>query len=112
MASLAAMSSTCMRCASATNSPLMSLTGSVRNCSNLTRMRRIAQNRFTAVGRVPANTLQIVSKSRSNSGTVFACDCSAPSATPMAAATPIAGAPRTIMVRMASATSSYVLQVT
>ena len=51
--------------------------------------RSIAQNRFTAVGRVSASVVQIVSKS-------------APSATPksdpIAAATPMAGAPRITMV--------------
>ena len=72
MASLAAMSSTSMRCASATSSALISSTGNDRNCSNLSRIRRIAQNRFTAVGRVPASTLQIASNSRSSSASVCA----------------------------------------
>ena len=66
-------------------------------------MRSMPQNRFTAVGRVAASVLQTVSKS--------APSCT-PKATPIAAATPIAGAPRITMVLMASATSRYVRQVT
>ena len=59
-------------------------------------MRSMAQNKFTAVGRVAASVLQTVSKS--------APSCT-PNATPIAAATPMAGAPRITMVLMASATS-------
>ena len=51
---------------------------------------------LTAVGRVAASVVQTVSKS--------APSCT-PSATPIAAATPIAGAPRMIIVLMALATS-------
>ena len=54
-------------------------------------MRSIAQNRFTAVGRVAANVRQRRSKSRARSP---GRRVRAPSAMPMPAATPIAGAPR------------------
>jgi hypothetical protein len=65
-------------------------------------MRSIAQKRFTAVGRAAANVRQI----RSNpSSSERAFSVRAPSAMPIAAATPIAGAPRTTIVRIAVATS-------
>src|SRR5581483_8674583 len=67
------------------------------------RIRSMPQNRFTAVGRVAARVLQTVSKSS---------PAWTPRATPIAAATPIAGAPRITMVLIASATSRYVRQVT
>jgi hypothetical protein len=60
-----------------------------------------AQNKFTAVGRVFPSIKRIRSKSRSK---VFAGALSAPNATPIAAATPIAGAPRMTIARIASAT--------
>ncbi len=62
-------------------------------------MRSMAQKRFTAVGRVPARVTQI---SRNSSGVLAR---SIPRATPIAAATPIAGAPRITIERIASATS-------
>ena len=80
--------------------------GRMRSASNLPCMRRIAQNRLTAVGRVSPMTSQIWSKSCLSSATVSALEFFTPSAMPMAAATPMAGAPRTTMVRMTSATSS------
>src|SRR6185436_17322187 len=75
-------------------------------------IRSIAQNRLTAVGRVAA----ISSHSRWNS--VVNCLVPvaalrrAPSASPMAAATPMAGAPRITIVVIALATSFAVRQVT
>ena len=75
-------------------------------------MRRIAQNRFTAVGRVLPMRSQIWSKSRFRSPIDSALELFTPSAMPMPAATPIAGAPRTTMLRITSATCSCVLQVT
>ena len=65
-------------------------------------MRSMAQNRFTAVGRVAAKARQSRSKSRANRSAVRV---RAPSAIPIAAATPIAGAPRTTISRMARITS-------
>jgi hypothetical protein len=66
-------------------------------------MRAIAQNRLTAVGRVEASVLQMTSNSGRSSSVVVAVLPATPSATPMAAETPIAGAPRTTMVVMMSA---------
>ena len=45
-------------------------------------MRSMAQNRFTAVGRVAASRAQIFSNSGANSSAVFAFELIAPSATP------------------------------
>ena len=65
-------------------------------------MRSMAQKRLTAVGRVAASVAQMVSNSASSrEGSA----CSTPIATPMAAATPMAGAPRITIERIASATS-------
>src|SRR5204863_5848533 len=66
-----------------------------------------AQNKFTAVGRVASMTLHMKSKSYSRSATDVPTDWPAPSARPIAAETPIAGAPRTTIFLIASATSSY-----
>ena len=66
----------------------------------------MAQKRFTAVGRVAARRAQIVSNSGANSSGVLVLVCIAPKATPYAAETPMAGAPRTTMVTMTSATCS------
>jgi hypothetical protein len=66
-------------------------------------MRSSAQNRLTAVGRVFAIVRKIRSTSRSK---FLSLTPTAPSATPIAAATPIAGAPRTTMSRIACATAS------
>ena len=57
----------------------------------------MAQNKSTAVGRVRASVSQIAGNSARNSASVFAFECSTPRATPIAAATPIAGAPRITM---------------
>ena len=55
----------------------------------------MAQKRFTAVGRVAAMYVQISSNFGQNSSNEPAVIWRAPSARPMAAETPIAGAPRT-----------------
>src|SRR5712692_3887428 len=70
-------------------------------------MRSTAQNKLTAVGRVPSMTLHMNLKSNSRSATDVPTDWLAPSARPIAADTPIAGAPRTTIFLIASATSSY-----
>ncbi len=75
-------------------------------------MRSIAQNRFTAVGRVPAIRSQIFWNSAANFWVPVAVLRRMPMAMPHAAATPIAGAPRITMVLMARATSGAVLQRT
>ncbi len=76
----------------------------MRSFSNLSCIRRIAQNRLTAVGRVSPMTLQTWSKSFLRSATFSAFEFFTPKAMPMAADTPMAGAPRTTMLRMTSAT--------
>ena len=74
-------------------------------------MRAIAQNRFTAVGRLEANVLhRWWNRSSKSIGSVPRYS-RAPRARPMAAATPMAGAPRIAMVRIALTTSSGFLQV-
>jgi len=72
---------------------------------NTRRMRWIAQKRLMAVGRVAAKVRQMRSKSRAAS----LRNVRAPSAMPIAAATPIAGAPRITISLMARATSRYSL---
>ncbi len=69
------------------------------------RIRSMAQKRFTAVGRVAAISSQMAEKpaSKPSRGS-----WRAPSASPIAAVTPMAGAPRTIIVRMDSATPAAV----
>ena len=80
--------------------------GSLRDeVGELRFMRSMAQKRSTAVGRVFARTAQISANSGRSSSTEFALECRTPSAAPMAAATPMAGAPRMTMSRMALATS-------
>ena len=74
--------------------------------ANNTFMRSMAQNKFTAVGRVPARRAQIFSNSGLKRSALSALDWIVPRAMPYAAETPMAGAPRTTMVTMTSATSS------
>ncbi len=66
----------------------------------------IPQNRFTAVGLVLRRSEALASISFMKSGSLVAFERAAARAKPMAAATPMAGAPRTTMVLMASATCS------
>ena len=80
--------------------------------ANTRFMRSMAQNRFTAVGRVAAISSQSFWNSVANCLVPLAPLRFMPSARPMAAATPIAGAPRITIVLMAFATSLAVLQVT
>src|SRR5881396_1196643 len=75
-------------------------------------MRSRAQNRFTAVGRLAASVLNAASIAVSNSREGRSCCRRASSAMPKAAAQPIAGAPRTTIERMASATSAALVQLT
>ena len=75
-------------------------------------MRSMAQNRLTAVGRVPAIRLQVFWNSVANALVPVALLRLMPSAMPIAAATPMAGAPRITIVVMAFATSLAVRQRT
>src|SRR5262245_28037726 len=75
-------------------------------------MRSMAQNRLTAVGRVPAIRSQDFWNSVVNCLVPVARLRIMPTAIPIAAATPIAGAPRMTMVLIAFATSFAVLHVT
>jgi hypothetical protein len=75
-------------------------------------MRVMAQNRLTAVGRVADMRSQIFWNSTATCVVPFALLFFTPSAMPMAAATPMAGAPRIIIVRMALATSCALRQRT
>ena len=75
-------------------------------------IRSMAQNRLTAVGRVAAIRSQSRWNSVANCLVPVAVLRFMPSARPIAAATPIAGAPRITIVLMALATSLAVLQVT
>ena len=67
-------------------------------------MRSMPQNRLTAVGRVAASSRPASSRVRANAGGLSGAPAAA-RAIPIAALTPIAGAPRTCMVRIACATS-------
>ena len=81
--------------------------------ANARFMRSIAQNRLTAVGRVPAIRSQsLLELDGELPGALAPCCASCPSAMPIAAATPIAGAPRITIVLIARATSGAVLQRT
>src|SRR6266705_6768451 len=75
-------------------------------------MRSRAQTRFTAVGRLAAKFLNAISIAASNSARGQRSCRFASSAIPKAAAQPIAGAPRTTIERMASATSAALAQLT
>jgi len=75
-------------------------------------IRSIAQNRFTAVGRVAAIISQILWNSAANFCVPVAELLRIPMAMPIAAATPMAGAPRMTMVLIARATSAAVLHRT
>jgi hypothetical protein len=67
-------------------------------------IRAMAQKRLTAVGRVAAMTAQISVKCVQKWSKSSALMARAPTANPSAAVTPMAGAPRTASVRIASAT--------
>src|SRR6266853_2255680 len=75
-------------------------------------MRSSAQNRFTAVGRLAASVLNAACIAVSNSRGGRSCCRRPSSAMPKAAAQPIAGAPRTTIARIASATSAALAQLT
>ena len=80
--------------------------GSGCEASATRRMRSRAQKRLTAVGRVAASPRMAISRSSRSPSKLRAVLWRAARATPNAAATPMAGAPRTTSVRMPSATSS------
>src|SRR4249919_233615 len=71
-------------------------------------IRSTAHGRFTAVGRAAASPAAARATSSRSTSTLPAVLRTAASATPYAAATPIAGAPRTAMSRIASATCCQV----
>ena len=88
------------------SSSVRSVSGERRRLRAKTRrMRSIAQKRLTAVGRVAAKVRHRRAKWRPKSPR----SVRAPSAIPMAAATPTAGAPRITMSLMARATSRWSL---
>ncbi len=80
----------------------------VRRLGGDARILSMAQKRLTAVGRVAARSRAACSTSATSGGPALA-ERRAARATPNAAATPMAGAPRITMVRMASATSVWSL---
>ncbi len=99
MASFSATSSSAMACASFHAAAARS----TRFTSfSFSRMRPIAQERFTAVGRVARSSLEAFEIDASEGSFDTA------SAMPNADATPIRGAPRTRIVVTASATASTV----
>ena len=102
IARLIAISSSRTSCASCTMRSRISSSGLPRSDVYSRFIRSIAQNRLTAVGRVAASVAQMTSTWPSTSASSA---FNTPIATPIAAATPIAGAPRMIMSRIAVATS-------
>src|ERR1041385_7384534 len=82
-----------------------------RFAASTPRMRSSAQNRFTAVGRLAASVLNAASIAVSKSRGGRSRCRRASSATAKAAAQPMAGAPRTTMARIASATSAALVQL-
>src|SRR5439155_12951293 len=76
------------------------------------RMRSRAQNRLTTVGRLAASVLNAASIAVSKSREGRSCCRRASSEMPKAAAQPMAGAPRTTIDRIASATSVALVQLT
>ena len=114
MARQLATSSSCTSLASASSVAAIDATDSPA-CAARAKVcfiRSIAQNRFTAVGRVPAIRSQVRWNSVVNCLVPVALLRFMASAMPIAAATPMAGAPRITMVLIALATSLAVLQVT
>src|SRR5882672_787440 len=75
-------------------------------------MRSSAQERLTAVGRLSASVLKATSIASVNCEGARCFSRCASSAMPNAAAQPIAGAPRTTIARMATATSAALVQLT
>ena len=93
------MSSSSIACDSPIKAALIGGTGSPR-AESLCFIRSIAQKRLTAVGLVAASARR--SQQLLGEGIVIrGANACAPSATPIAAVTPIAGAPRTFNSRMA-----------
>src|SRR5881396_922153 len=98
--------------AASANLPAAELGSSRVPAPSAARIWSRAQKRFTAVGRLAARLLNAISIAASNSARVRRSWRFASSATPKAAAQPIAGAPRTTIERMASATSAAFVQLT
>jgi len=103
------MSSACIFIASSTSFCFRSVTVAPAFPSTTPFIRSIAQKRFTAVGLVEASSFDIAPNSFLNTFISFVLTFDAPRATPMAAETPMAGAPLTTMSLMALATSLWFL---
>src|SRR2546425_38758 len=112
MARLVSRSALKSASAASANLPAADLGSSRVPAPSAARIRSRAQKRFTAVGRLAARFLNAVSIAMSNSARGQSSWRLASSATPKAAAQPIAGAPRTTIDRMASATSAAFAQLT
>ena len=114
MARQLATSSSWMAADSVTSRALSCPTDSpaVTPAANDCFIRSMAQNRFTAVGRVDAINSQSLKKSVASFCVPVDVLCFTPRARPIAAATPMAGAPRMTMVLIARATSAAVRQET
>jgi hypothetical protein len=93
----------CQSLSNETVHDFLAIRGVVAISRNSRFIRSIAQNKFTAVGRVEANVSVICLNSSRSPAIVSVFESRTPKAMPIAAATPIAGAPRTTMTRMASA---------
>ncbi len=109
IASVASRSSWCMRTASASATAATSAADSAGAATAAARTRARLAARFTAVGRTTASrcsTERIASRAWSASAIGAS---RSPTLMPYAPAMPIAGAPRTASVRIASATSSTVV---
>src|SRR5207245_9133748 len=112
MARLVSRSALKSASAASANLPAADLGSSRVPAPKAARIRSRAQKRFTAVGRLAARLLNEISIAASNSARVPRSCRFASSATPKAAAQPIAGAPRTTIARLASATSAALVQLT
>src|SRR6266851_5826568 len=112
MARLVSRSALKIASAASANLPAVDLGSSRVPAPKAARIRSRAQKRFIAVGRLAARLLNAISIAASNSARVRRSWRFASSATPKAAAQPIAGAPRTTIERIASATSAAFVQLT
>ena len=115
-AQAAVESSSWMACARASSAAAMAAGVAPGAASAVPQTRCIsssAQGRLTAVGRVASRPFAACSSAARNaagSSGLAAAASAAASAMPMAAVTPMAGAPRTVMSQMRSATSCQVRQ--
>src|SRR5262245_44312749 len=97
--------------ASAASASLSAATAGSPCFASTARMRSSAQNRLTAVGRLSANVASAACSASENWAGALCLSFRASSATPKAAAQPIAGAPRTAIARIATATSAALEQL-